>query len=80
MRAGSRYLLSAAAIAIGVALVAGTVILAQSARTSYANLAHQVSFGTDLYVRGPETDLREGISDFAPEPDSLLRRVRRYRA
>ncbi|HEY1740529.1 MAG TPA: ABC transporter permease, partial [Acidimicrobiia bacterium] len=72
-----QYVLSATAIAIGVALVSGTVILAQSARASYSKLVHQVSSGIDLYVRGPETDLHQGISDFAPVSDALLQRVRR---
>ncbi|MCU1464253.1 MAG: hypothetical protein JWM72_181 [Actinomycetia bacterium] len=72
----TQYLLSAAAIAIGVALVSGTVVLAQSARSSYTKLLHPSSTGTDLFVRGPETDVRQGISDFAPVPDALLQRVR----
>ncbi len=72
----TRYLLSVIAIATGVALVSGTAILAQSARSSYTQLKHQVSSGTDLYVRGPETDIRHGISDFAPVPDALVDRVR----
>jgi putative ABC transport system permease protein len=74
-----QYVLSATAIAIGVALVSGTVILAQSARASYSKLVHQVSSGIDLYVRGPETDLHQGIADFAPVSDSLLHRVRAVR-
>ncbi|MDQ1383064.1 MAG: putative transport system permease protein, partial [Actinomycetota bacterium] len=72
----TQYLLSAAAIAIGVALVSGTVVLAQSARSSYTNLLRPSSTGTDLFVRGPETDVRQGISDFAPVSDALLQRVR----
>jgi putative ABC transport system permease protein len=69
-------LLSSAAIAIGVALMSGTLILARSARASYSKLLHQVSSGVDLYVRGPETDVHQGISDFAPVPGSLVARVR----
>src|SRR5262249_47759803 len=72
----TQYLLTAVAVAIGVALVSGTILLAQSARASYSKLLHQVSSGIDLYVRGPETEVHQGISDFAPVPDALLARVR----
>jgi putative ABC transport system permease protein len=60
---------------VGVAFVSGTLVLADSARSSYSRLVKQVTSGVDVYVRGPETDKRQGISDFAPVPDALLTRV-----
>jgi putative ABC transport system permease protein len=71
-----RLVLAAAAVALGVSSVAGTLILADSVHHSYAALTRQVSAGVDVYVRGPEIDRRQGISDFAPVPNSLLAQVR----
>ncbi|HEV3231945.1 MAG TPA: ABC transporter permease, partial [Candidatus Dormibacteraeota bacterium] len=71
-----RFALAASAIVLGVALVSGTAILAQSVRHSYDLLLRQVTSGVDVYVRGPETDRKQGISDFAPVPDAMLAQVR----
>jgi putative ABC transport system permease protein len=71
-----RFALGALAIVLGVGFVSGTLVLSQSARHSYDRLLSQVTFGVDVYVRGPETDRKQGISDFAAVPDQLLTRVR----
>ena len=67
-----RLALAGLAVVIGVAFVAGALTLADSARRSYGTLVHQVTTGTDVYVRGPETDVRQGIGDFTPLPEAVI--------
>jgi putative ABC transport system permease protein len=69
-------ILAGLAIFVGVAFVCGTLVLAESVRSSYARLVKQTTSGVDVYVRGPETDKRQGISDFAPVDGALLQPVR----
>jgi putative ABC transport system permease protein len=55
--------------------VTGALLVADAARRSYQEAAATISNGTDVYVRGPETDVRQGIGDFAPVPASLVATV-----
>src|ERR1700736_707178 len=71
-----RFTLGALAIVLGVGFVSGTLVLSQSVRHSFHRLLGQVTFGVDVYVRGPETDRKQGISDFAAIPDQLLGQMR----
>ncbi|HEY4026700.1 MAG TPA: ABC transporter permease, partial [Candidatus Dormibacteraeota bacterium] len=73
---GSRLLLTALAVASGVALVSGALLLADGTRRAYALAVTQRTNGVDVYVRGPETDRRQGISDFAPVANSTLATVK----
>jgi putative ABC transport system permease protein len=70
-----RFALAAAAIVLGVGFVSGSIVLAQSVRETYDRLLNEVVSGVDVYVRGPETDRLQGLSDFAPLPRSLATRL-----
>lgn len=70
---------AASAVAIGVAFVSGSLILAVGAGASYSRLARGPGAGVDVYVRGPEVDTGAGISDFSPVPPSLIPQVMRVR-
>lgn len=70
-----RFALGALAIVLGVGFVSGTLVLAQSVRHSYDQLLRQATSGVDVYVRGPETDRKLGISDFAAVPNNVLATV-----
>jgi len=67
-----RSVLVAVAVAIGVAFVCGSLLVAASVRASYSRSLHQVTSTVDVYVRGPETDRHRGISDFAPLPATFV--------
>jgi putative ABC transport system permease protein len=54
-----RFLLTAFAVMLGVALVAGTYVLTDSINQTFDNLITQTSKGTDVSVRGVESDTKD---------------------
>src|SRR3954454_16487367 len=59
----TRFLLSAMAVALGVAFMAGTLVLTDTMRQSYDGIAATAAKGTDAFVRSSRvaTDPDQGI-------------------
>jgi putative ABC transport system permease protein len=73
----ARVTVAALAITASIAFVTGALLVTDAAHRAYQDAAATISNGTDVYVRGPETDVRQGIGDFAPVPASLVASVGR---
>ena len=72
-----RLVLTATSIALGVAFLAGTLMLSHSMQTAFDNLFADASSGTDTVVRSEIDGEAEAAADRAPMPMSLLDEVRR---
>ena len=72
-----RLVLTATSIALGVAFLAGTLMLSHSMQTAFDNLFANASSGTDTVVRSEIDGEAEAAADRAPMPMSLLDEVRR---
>ncbi len=68
-----RFLLTAVAVMLGVALVAGTYVLTDSISKTFDDLIVQTSVGTDVQVRGVESESKDanGNTLRTPLPISL---------
>ena len=68
-----RFFLTAFAVMLGVALVAGTYVLTDAIHKTFDNLIAQTSIGTDVSVRGIKSDTKDanGNALRAPLPLSL---------
>ena len=68
-----RFLLTAVAVMLGVALVAGTYVLTDSISKTFDDLITQTSIGTDVSVRGVESESKDanGNTLRTPLPISL---------
>lgn len=74
-----RFLLSAAAVVLGVAFLTGTRILTDTIQATFDDLFADVNAGTDSYVRGREqfkSDFAEESERRPPVPASLLDSLR----
>src|SRR5436309_2457534 len=77
-----RLLLTATAIVLGVAFVAGTFVLTDTLKATFDRLFKQVDVGTDAVVRSRRSfaELSQGINtNFQPMPVSVLDQVRAVR-
>ena len=68
----ARVTVAALAITASIAFVTGALLVADAAHRAYQEAAASIASGADVYVRGPETDVRQGIGDFAPVPAPLV--------
>src|ERR1700754_3074713 len=73
-----RMLLTTASIALGVALLAGTLILTNTMGSAFDMLFGKISSGTDAVVRteAPYTATEGVATDRGPTPASVLDQVR----
>jgi putative ABC transport system permease protein len=70
-----RLLLSASAITLGIAFLAGTMVLTDTLRTSVDDLQTTLSGGSDVSVRS-ESATGSDVADRAPVPAELLTSLR----
>jgi putative ABC transport system permease protein len=71
-----RVLLTAIAIALGVALMAGTYVLTDTINHSFAGIFSSANKGNDVVITPTETLGRETRSEVSPITDRLLAQVR----
>src|ERR1700704_2825006 len=71
-----RVLLTGIAIALGVALMAGTYVLTDTINHSFAGIFQTANKGNDVVVSPAETLGRETRSQTSPIDEALLARVR----
>src|SRR3954464_8875590 len=74
----TRFILSAMAVALGVAFMAGTLVLTDTMRHSYDGVTATAAKGTDALVRSDRvvTDPALGTDQRGTVDDSTLARVR----
>src|SRR5215210_7944164 len=71
-----RLLLSATAVALGIAFLAGTMVLTHTIRSSVDDLQDTLSGGSDVSVRA-HSETGGDVADRAPVPAAVLDEVRR---
>ena len=71
-----RVVLTAIAIALGVALMAGTYILTDTINQSFAGIFKTAAKGDSVVVSPTETLGREKSAEESPITDAMLRQVR----
>src|SRR5271168_4253654 len=71
-----RVLLTGVAIALGVALMAGTYILTDTINHSFAGIFHTADESKSVIVKPTQTLGREISSEVSPIDDAMLAKVR----
>src|ERR1051325_3583343 len=71
-----RFALTALAVVLGVAFVAGTFVLTDTINKTFTDLFEQTTKGVDVAVRSKDNISGQGGQQRAPLPASLLAKIK----